>query len=339
MLVEQQIEERRSRAKDAVAKILARPAGSPFGDYQIKSSSGRAYKVSVRGTGLFENYCSCPDFAVNTLGTCKHIEGMLARLHRSKGRAVQAAYYKRTRASLSLSYGDALEVVLRLPAEPSAQVRALGKRYFDQDGRLPREQYRHFGEIMEALRQADDHAVVYSDVLEYVGRENEIAGGIEWERSLLKKLKREPDPLHGLLKAKLLPYQAGGAAFLASRGRGVLADDMGLGKTVQALAAAELLRRRAGIERVLIVAPASVKYQWKTEIEKFSDLPAQIIDGHMAQRLRLYAAPTFFNLTSYELALKDIGHLHELRPDLIILDEAQRIWNWTTATGAPSSNL
>jgi hypothetical protein len=45
----------------------------------------------------------------------------------------------------------------------------------------------------------------------------------------------------------------------------VLADDMGLGKTIQAIAAAELLRRRRGIERLLVIAPASVKYQWKTE--------------------------------------------------------------------------
>jgi superfamily II DNA or RNA helicase len=339
MLVEQQIEERRGRGKDAVAKILARPAGSPFGDYTIKSSSGRTYKVSVRGVGLFENYCSCPDFAVNTLGTCKHVEAVLARLRGSRGKALETAAYRRTRASISLHYGETLEVLLRLPVRPSAALQALAKRYFDSNGRLPREQYRCLGQIMEALRQADDHAVIYSDVLEYAGRENEIAAGLEWENKLLAKLGREPDPLHGLLKTKLLPYQVRGAIFAASRGRVVLADDMGLGKTVQALAAAELLRRRVGIERVLVVAPASVKYQWKTEIEKFTNLPAQIIDGLMPQRRRLYAAPSFFNLTSYELVLKDIREMHGLQPDLIILDEAQRIRNWTTATARTIKQL
>ena len=58
-----------------------------------------------------------------------------------------------------------------------------------------------------------------------------------------------------------------GAIFAARRGRVIPADDMGLGKTVQALAATELLRRSRGIQRVLIVSPASVKYQWKNEIE------------------------------------------------------------------------
>jgi SNF2 family DNA or RNA helicase len=106
----------------------------------------------------------------------------------------------------------------------------------------------------------------------------------------------------------------------------------GLGKTVQALAATELLRRHRGIRRVLVVAPASVKYQWKTEIEKFTKLDAQVIEGLVPQRQVQYAAPKFFNLTSYELVLKDIKYLHELQPDLIILDEAQRIRNWATAT-------
>jgi len=35
----------------------------------VKSASGKVYRVAMRGPSLFENYCSCPDFAVNTLGT------------------------------------------------------------------------------------------------------------------------------------------------------------------------------------------------------------------------------------------------------------------------------
>ena len=192
---------------------------------------------------------------------------------------------------------------------------------------------------MEALRSADGQAVIYSDVLEYIDRENELSDGLELERKLLAKLRRGQDPMAGLLKTKLLPYQAQGALFAACRGRVVLADDMGLGKTVQALAAAELLRRRKGIERVLVIAPASVKYQWKTEIEKFTNLQAQVIDGLLPRRRALYASPAFFNLTSYELVLKDITHMQELQPDLIVLDEAQRIRNWTTATARAIKQL
>jgi len=339
MLIEQQIAERRERAGGAVLQILGRPEGKLFGDYRVKSASGKTYRVAMRGPGLFENYCSCPDFAVNTLGTCKHIEALLFRLRRRHGKALERTKYARTRASISLEYGDTLEVRLRMPASPSAALEGLASEFFDAAGRLRREHYGHFAQILDAIRKADDQAVVYSDVLEYLDRENEVAEGLELERKLLGQLRRGQDPLAGVVKTKLLPYQSQGAVFAACRGRVVLADDMGLGKTVQALAATELLRRRRGIQRVLVVAPASVKYQWKTEIEKFSDLPAQVIDGLLPRRRTLYESPAFFNLTSYELVLKDIRYMHELRPDLIILDEAQRIRNWTTATARTIKQL
>ncbi len=338
MLIEQQIADRRDRAVAAVAEVLEQPQDTPYGDYRVKAVSGRVYRIALRGPGLFENYCSCPDFAVNTLGTCKHIEAMLLRVRRG-GRKALRIEYKRTRASIALQYGETIEVRLRLPASPSADLEAVAAQYFDPAGVLPRERFRQFGEILDLLRKADDRSVIYSDVLEFIDRENEIAEGLENERKLLAKLRRGRDPLADVLKTTLLPYQTRGAIFAACRGRVALADDMGLGKTVQALAAAELLRRRKGIERVLVIAPASVKYQWKTEIEKFTNLTAQIIDGLLPRRRTLYAAPAFYNLTSYELVLKDIRYMHDLRPDLIILDEAQRIRNWSTATARTIKQL
>jgi len=105
MLIEQQIAERRERAQGAVAKILERPGGEPFGDYRVKSASGKTYRVAMRGPGLFENYCSCPDFGVNTLGTCKHIEALLLRLRRRHGHVLERKEYVRSRASSHCSMG------------------------------------------------------------------------------------------------------------------------------------------------------------------------------------------------------------------------------------------
>jgi superfamily II DNA or RNA helicase/predicted nucleic acid-binding Zn finger protein len=339
MLIEQQIAERRERAAAVPLKVLKRPPTGPYGDYTVKSASGRTYRVALRGPGLFENYCSCPDFAMNTLGTCKHVEAILLRLQERHQKTLESARYKRTRASISLQYGDRIEVRLRMPASPSPALRAIAAEYFDANGLLPRDHYPRFGQVLEALRNADGDAVMYSDALEYIDRENELTEGLEMERKLLGKLKRGQDPTAGLLKTRLLPYQARGAIFAACRGRVALADDMGLGKTVQTLAATELLRQRRGIERVLVITPASVKYQWKTEIEKFTNRSAQVIDGLLPRRKTLYAAPTFFNLTSYELVLKDIRYMQELQPDLIVLDEAQRIRNWTTATARTIKQL
>ena len=339
MLVEQQIAERRERAAAAITKILERPDGEPYGDYRVQSASGKTYRVAMRGTGLFENYCSCPDFSVNTLGTCKHIEALLLQLGKRYGKTLQRRAFARTRASISLQYGETIAVRLRLPADPSPALRELAEEYFDAAGALRREHFRNFHRVLDVFRQADLDAVIYSDVLEYLDRENELAEGLDLERQLLAKLRRGRDPLNGILKTKLLPYQERGAIFAACRGRVALADDMGLGKTVQALAAAEMLRRRRGIQRVLVVAPASVKYQWKTEIEKFSGLSVQVIEGLLPRRRELYTSPKFFNLSSYELVLKDVRYMHELAPDLIILDEAQRIRNWTTATARTIKQL
>lgn len=339
MLVEEQISARQQRARTSIQSILAEPAGQAYGDYEVKSASGRKYRVAMRGPSLFENFCSCADFSVNTLGTCKHIEALLLQLRQRFGRSFDQQGYRRTRASLSLHYGESLRVRLRLPADSSPALRQIAAEYFDSEGFLRNEHLRGFEQVLEKLRAVDETAVVYSDVLDFIDRENELASGLEDERRYLRQLGKGRRLLADLLKVSLIPYQIRGALFAACRGRVILADDMGLGKTVEAIAAAELLRRRRGIERVLVVAPASVKYQWKTEIERFCHLSAQVIDGLMPRRKKLYANPAFFNLTSYELVLKDIEDMHNLRPDLIILDEAQRIRNWATATARTIKQL
>ena len=339
MLVEEQIQARQQRAQEAIKQILARPKGKPFGDYQVLSTSGSEYKVAMRGPGLFDNYCSCPDFSRNTLGTCKHIESILERLRGRYRSKLANKRYERDRASLSLLYGESLEVQLKLPDRPDRLLAAVAAKYFDQSGLLPRGQYARFASILGELRSADGTAVVYSDVLDYVERVNERDEGLSWESEQLKKIDAGRSILPGLVKVSLFPYQLRGVLFAASRGRVVLADDMGLGKTVQAVAAAALLKRRRGIERVLVISPASVKYQWKTEIEKFSDLSAQVIDGDRRRRRKLYTNPKFFNLINYELVRWDMEAIQTLSPDLIILDEAQRIRNWATKTAQTVKQL
>ena len=339
MLIEEQIHARQERAKEAVKRILSRPKGKPFGDYHLLSTSGQEYRVAMRGPGLFDNYCSCPDFSRNTLGTCKHIESILERLRKRYRSQLERKRYERERASLSLLYGESLDVQLKLPGTPEPSLKSVAAEYFDSSGILMRGKYAQFGTVLGELRRADSAAVVYSDVLDHVDRVNELDEGLAWEREQLKKIEDGKRILRGLVKVSLFPYQLRGVLFAASRGRVVLADDMGLGKTVQAIAAATLLKRRSGIERVLVISPASVKYQWRTEIERFSDLSVQVIDGDKLRRKKRYASPKFFNLINYELVRWDMEELRALGADLIILDEAQRIRNWATKTARTVKQL
>src|SRR6185437_9343895 len=137
------------------------------------------------------------------------------------------------------------------------------------------------------------------------------------------------------VRATLYPYQVEGVAFLASRGRALRADEMGLGKTAQAIAAMVRLMRKEGVRRTLIVCPASLKRQWQREIPRFTDLVPSgvaVVDGPREERRQRYQDPPAILVTSYELARADEAYLVALAPDLVVVDEAQRIKNWRTRT-------
>src|SRR5207302_3994820 len=137
----------------------------------------------------------------------------------------------------------------------------------------------------------------------------------------------------------LLPYQLDGIAFIAGEGRAVLADDMGLGKTIQGVGAAEFLAREAEVRKVLVVCPASLKSQWRSEIHRFCDRDVQLIGGRTAERFTQYDNSCFFTICNYEQVLRDILAIERVKWDLIILDEGQRIKNWESKTAATIKSL
>ncbi len=98
-----------------------------------------------------------------------------------------------------------------------------------------------------------------------------------------------------------------------------------------AIAAASWLAENEGVQRVLVFCPASLKHQWAREIQKFTAHSVQIIQGKVENRMVQYRADSLFFIINYELVLRDLTIISEtLKPDLIILDEAQRIKNWRT---------
>ena len=115
---------------------------------------------------------------------------------------------------------------------------------------------------------------------------------------------------------------------------------MGLGKTIQAIAAAEILARTAGRRaRCWWSAPTSLKHQWQREIEKFTDRSADGRRGPAAAAAGLYAEDSFYKITNYDVIHRDLELIRRWEPDLVILDEAQRIKNWKTRTAAGVKRL
>ena len=65
---------------------LKNTGGHPiFSEFEVTNPESRnTYRVVIRGSEPGNNFCACPDFATNTLGTCKHLEFTLARLGRTR---------------------------------------------------------------------------------------------------------------------------------------------------------------------------------------------------------------------------------------------------------------
>ena len=86
---------------------------------------------------MSENFCSCPDFAVNTLGTCKHIEFTLTKLARKRGaKPALALGYQPTFSEIYLQYGAQRVVVMRPGTECPAELKRYARRHFDAQSRL-----------------------------------------------------------------------------------------------------------------------------------------------------------------------------------------------------------
>lgn len=122
------------------------------------------------------------------------------------------------------------------------------------------------------------------------------------------------------LKKEMYPYQKVGTEFLvASGGRAIIADAPGLGKTIQALA----YIKHQGHKRVLVVAPASVKFAWKVEIEKWTRLSCVVIDS----KTDIARIDPDVNLwiINYDILKKHYDQLTKIRFDCMIGDECQLI--------------
>ena len=304
-----------------------------FSEFAVTNpQTERTYRVAIRGEGLGVNYCSCPDFAVNTLGTCKHIEFTLARLSRSKRKeALLREGYTPPFSEVYLRYGPRRRVVFSAGAEAPRALETLASRYFDREGVLLDDAFGRVDEFLASARRFRHELRCYDDTLGFIAEVRDAAH----RRAVIDRRygdgggKRR---MAGLLKTALYPYQREGALFAARAGRALLADDMGLGKTIQAIGAAEIMAAEFGVERVLIVCPTSLKYQWKSEIEKFCDRSATVIEGLSHKRRELYASEGFFKIANYEVVRRDLDAITASGPDLVILDEAQRIKNWKTRT-------
>ena len=312
--------------------------GEPFfSEFRVSNPvSKSSYRVAIRGLGPGGNFCSCPDYATSELDTCKHIEFTLARLEKKRGaKAAFARGYQPAFSELYLRNDGKRSVHFRPGTDCPPALKEAAAGLFDagHNGILPDERLGQLEPFMAMAAKSGHEFRAYDDALDFV------AGRRDADRRAAKLAQVFPhgaaDPkLLALLKAPLYPYQAEGALFAVRAGRALIGDDMGLGKTIQAIAATEILARHFGISKVLVVCPTSLKYQWQSEITRFSgrqgENAVRVINGGRAQRQNDYALDDFCKITNYEKLRPDLDLIAAWAPELVIVDEAQRVKNWNT---------
>ena len=135
------------------------------------------------------------------------------------------------------------------------------------------------------------------------------------------------------VEVDLRPYQERGVQWLSMLHHygfgGILADDMGLGKTLQTIA--YLSAHLEDGQRVLILSPSSLIYNWQDEFKKFApQLDVAVSYGLKPKRDEIIAEDHQIIITSYASFRQDFDVYKAGQYDYLILDEAQVMKNTQT---------
>jgi superfamily II DNA or RNA helicase len=359
--------------RDGLCIVASPPRGATLGPYstaRAPASRGRRarrdaqrvqrpYVTLLEGLRPLSGSCDCPDYVRSSLGLCKHLLVVLDAVHR-KGLSGEAenARVRRPRAATALRARLTWSASLPLlgPLDRGAGLRLeIPARAGEHRAEVPPPIRRSFEDVAGVL---SPRAASLDDVRARAALFERLHSAIVGRGPTLdatpaarRIVEEERDRAHrrlrfamhapratrelGSLGRKLYPYQREGVARLLETGRLLLADDMGLGKTTQAIAACHALWRSKRVRKGLIIAPASLKPQWLREWQETTKVPIRLVEGPPEERRRIYREHrTGFLVIGYEQLLRDIAEIQALSPEMVVVDEAQRIKNYATKSAA-----
>ncbi len=329
---QQALDDRHKRAKQE--KLTVMQGDMLKGDHLVTTGRGRQYQVTLHDPAAGLGHCSCPDFYFNKLSTCKHLIFLSSFLKEQKDFAERLA--RETFPYIDIYWESAAEKP-RLFQERDVQdngeeLSGLLAEIFDQQNLFRGENIADFIPYLPKLARYKQIRI-QEPVLRKL---NNIATDIELSHAAARPLTDTS------LCLKVVPYayQEEGINFGLYKKAVLIGDEMGLGKTLQAIGLCILKKEVFDFHKVLVVTVSSLKQQWQREIERFSGEQACIIAGNAKARLEQYRTDTsMFKITNYEAVLRDVTIISRFKPDVIVLDEAQRIKNFATKTAEAVKSL
>lgn len=310
-------------AKADKAKYSLAYADNIYGEHILVDEKGQTYKITLRNFENETGYIDNPDLQTNKLGTTKHLMYAFKAL---KADTVLFKNLSKTYPFVEI-YLDPLNnyrITWHYPHQLTPEIDFLVSKYFGSKTYIEESAVKGF---MPFIREAAHfkQIMIRPEVEEKIRK--------AWDNEMLIQAGRQETIDFSLVKGNLFPYQKEGVEFATFKAGAILADEMGLGKTIQAIATAVIKKKIFGFKKTLIVCPASLKEQWKQEIARFCDEEAVIADGLPIERGNIYSkSGAYFIIVNYETVMRDLKAINRMDTDFIILDEAQKIKNFSTIT-------
>ena len=153
--------------------VLTNTGAEPFfSEFHVGNPQSKTmYRVAIRGLHPGDNFCACPDYATNELGTCKHIEFVLATLMKKRGaRRAFARGYQPAFSELYVRNDGTRAVYFRPGTDCPAAVRKAASLPFDQsrDGRLPEKCFDALERFTSTVAKTGHELRAYDDALDFV---------------------------------------------------------------------------------------------------------------------------------------------------------------------------
>jgi superfamily II DNA or RNA helicase len=316
------LREREERAASETYQLNV--AENIYGVHQLTSASGKVYHITIRDYDRNIGYCSCPDFQTNKLGTCKHL--IYAQRHIKKRYPVEKLTQTQPYPFVEIfcdPHND-YQITYFYKDQLPLEVATLLTKYFKGRKFLTRDDYLEFLPFLDAAAQ-HKKIVVRPEVIRKIDK--------FFEQVAMRQLSETVEIDFSRLRRKLYPFQEEGIRFALFKTGCIIADEMGLGKTAQAIGTAVLKKTLYGLKKVLVICPASLKTHWQNEIELTCNETNEVISGSKTERTARYQGSTaYFLITNYESVVRDLDAITANPPDMVILDEAQRIKNYETKT-------